>query len=95
MPGPIDSLALPPGVRAPATPEQRLLLGQAREFEALLLSFLTRELTASAALGGETAGTGVYGQLLSEQLAGAIADGGGVGVAGLVYGQLSEREAAS
>lgn len=96
MPGPVDGVALPPGVLPPATPEQRRLLGQTLEFESLLLSFLTRELTASAPLAGEAADAGgIYGQLLAEQLAGAITAGGGVGIAGAVYGQLAGRGEAS
>ena len=91
MPGSVPAITLPPGVPPPATADQRRLLEQARGFEALLLSFLTRQLTESAGLGERSGAAAMHGQLVSDSLSEGIAAGGGIGIAGMVYGQLVER----
>ena len=92
MPAPVSAIALPPGVRTPETADERRLLEQARSFETLLLSLLTRELTASAGLAGDGAGTSsLHGQLVADALAEGLSTSGGIGIAGLVYGQLAGR----
>ncbi len=85
-------VVLPPGVSPPETRDERQLLEQARSFESLLLSFLTKELTSASGLMGESSGaSGLHAGLVTEQLADALARGGGVGIAGMLYGQLAGR----
>ena len=95
MPAPVSAVVLPPGVCPPSTADERRLLAQSQQFESMLVSFLTRELAASARLAGGSSGAlGMHAGMVSDSLADTVTAGGGIGIAGMVYGQLVERSRA-
>lgn len=80
--------------------EQADLQQVAKEFEALLLRQLTSSLSASNeddedSLFGGDSGTGLAKQMFSEQLASAMAQAGGIGLAETLFRQFQENQSAS
>lgn len=81
----------------PTTPSGMQARRAAVEFEALLLSQLTASLNPAeseegALFGGES-GSGMYRQMFSEQIATAMAQSGGIGLADLMLGQIQGKPA--
>jgi len=88
---PIDQALLPPDVRdAPVA--RRDAYRAALGFERLLVEQLTSSVAASAkdALGGDSP----YASLLPDALAGAVMDGGGLGLAPQLADAIEPAEAA-
>ena len=65
-------------------------------FERMLVKQLTKSLTDSAALGGgeEAATPAAYREMMSDGIADAITNAGGIGLAGNLYMQVSPEESA-
>ncbi len=90
----LDKPATRDGLDAAARRDDLNARRVAAEFEALLLTQLTASLNPSEEDGGEESlfgggpGAGVYRQLFSEQIAGAISRAGGVGMADVILGQI-------
>lgn len=81
--------ALPPDV--PAAPGEDPLRAAAREFEAILLETVLRQMRETAeALGGEDRGVvhGVYAGWMDRELARALASGRGLGFGEVLYRSL-------
>ncbi len=82
---------LSPGA-APPSPER--LRQACQDLEEVFLRHLVRQMQATAQeLGGEEpeAGERIYQGLIEETLSSALAKGGGVGLANLLFQQLQER----
>jgi peptidoglycan hydrolase FlgJ len=88
----VNALAVPNGRQPQGTRDDRALRRAATEFEALLLKQLTVALNPAEddedSLFGDSNGNGMYKQMFSEQLALALARGGGVGLAETILQQL-------
>jgi Rod binding domain-containing protein len=71
--------------------EAKQAYGAALGFERMLVQQLTKSLTDSAALGGGEQGSGsptAYREMISDGIADAITQGGGIGLAKNLYTQL-------
>ena len=84
----------PAGVKL-ETPEQEQMYRAALEFERFFVQQLLKPMEgASSMLGGdEEGGTGAtagYNDMAQDQLTQAVLDGGGLGFASTIYGQLAE-----
>jgi Rod binding domain-containing protein len=78
------------GIKAGQSPaEQRH--AAAVQFEAIMLRQFLQQSVGSLAGTGESGGNGVYGYLLTDVLASKLADGGGLGLAGILERQLTPR----
>ena len=88
--------AMPAGVAAPATDAQRELYRQALDLEGVFTQHLVDAMMKSAG-GEEEGGAGVaqYRQMANNVLNDALIAGGGLGLAGSLYGQLAQRAAAT
>jgi Rod binding domain-containing protein len=53
----------------------------AKEFEAIFLRKMLAGLEKTTSLTGKTPGAGMYGQMVTDSLADAMSDGGGIGLA--------------
>ncbi|BDG61751.1 rod-binding protein [Caldinitratiruptor microaerophilus] len=81
---------LPPDI--PASPGEDPLRAAAREFEAILLETVLRQMRETAeALGGEDRGVvhGVYASWMDRELARALAAGKGLGLGEVLYRSLA------
>lgn len=81
---------LPPDI--PSSPGEDPLRAAAREFEAILLETLLRQMRETAeALGGEDRGVvhGVYASWMDRELARALAAGKGLGLGEVLYRSLA------
>ncbi len=70
----------------------------ASQFEAIIIRQLLApsiEPIMSGGLGGDSAGAGVYGYMLTDTLAENLAKGGGMGLAQMLEKQLSPRPSAT
>jgi Rod binding domain-containing protein len=90
---------LPPEVRKGGK-EAREAYAAALNFEQMLVKQLTKSLSDSAAIGGgddEESGEGgspqAYRDMISDNLATAITQGGGLGIAGDLYKQVRPEDA--
>lgn len=76
---------------AAPTPEQ--VNRTAEQFEAVLLRQLLapaiEPMMSGGAMGGENSGSGVYGYMLTDTLATAMAQGGGLGLAAMFKQQMA------
>lgn len=85
----------PPGVKLD-TPEQEQVYRASLEFERYFVQQLLKPLEgASSLLGGEegeasSGATSGYEDLARDQLTQAVLDGGGLGLAATLYGQLAQ-----
>jgi len=93
MTGPFQVGALPPGVEAPSTQRERDLYKQALDLEGVFTEHLVSAMMASAqGPEGGSGGTAIYRQMTTQALNDALLSGGGLGLAGSLYGQLAQRE---
>jgi Rod binding domain-containing protein len=85
--------ALPPGVAAPKTEQDKKLYGQALEFESVFTQHLVDEMMKSARgsdEGGDGA-TSIYNDMIDKQLNASLESGGGLGLAGSIYASMKEH----
>jgi Rod binding domain-containing protein len=76
-------------------PEAKKAYGAALDFERMLVKQLTKSLTDSSALGGGEQGSGspaAYREMISDGIADAITQGGGIGLAHEIYKQVRPEE---
>jgi Rod binding domain-containing protein len=97
--GPITSLSLPAVVPTEVrngSKEAKEAYAAAVGFERMLVKQLTKSLTDSAAVsGGENGGTpAAYREMLSDGIADAITNAGGIGLADDLYMQVTPEDAA-
>jgi Rod binding domain-containing protein len=99
----VSGIGGPPAVAAPlAGPkpadDQKRIAGAAKEFEALMIAQLLKSMRDAGEGGWLGTGDDQAGaqsmELAEEQLARALANQGGLGLAGLVAGGLSKADAA-
>ncbi len=83
----------PPGVKL-ETPEQEQMYRTTLEFERYFVQQMLKPMQAAGSmLGEEEGGTGAtagYQDMAQDQLTQAVLDGGGLGLAATLYGQLAE-----
>lgn len=88
-----EPITPPPGVKL-ETPEQEQMYRATLEFERFFVQQLLKPMQgAGQMLGGEDGGsssTQGYQDLAQDQLTQAVLDGGGLGLAATLYGQLAE-----
>ena len=97
--GQVDPLALPAVVPAQVrngNKETKEAYAAAVGFERMLVKQLTKSMTDSPALGGgdDAATPTAYREMMSDSIADAITNAGGIGLAGNLYGQVSPEESA-
>ena len=83
---------LPPGVKPPSTPEQEALYDSCKQFEGVFVKQLVSGWMKSAR--GDDAPEGaqaIYQDMADETMTSSLVDGGTFGLAGTMYGQLSQR----
>lgn len=87
-----EPITPPPGIRLD-TPEQEQTYRVALEFERFFVQQLTKDMQASSSMSGEEQEGSLagYRDLAQDQLTQAVLDGGGLGLAGVLYGQLAEQ----
>ena len=85
--------ALPPGVQAPKTEQDRALYKQALDFEGVFTQHLVDQMMQSARAGDEdeSGGMGVYNDMIDQQMNNALESGGGLGLAGAIYAGMKEQ----
>ena len=92
---PMDSLQMPSEVRKAGKGAQETYRA-AVGFETLLVKQLTETLTKSSAFGGSEDGEGgapaAYKDMLSDNMAGAIARAGGIGIADDLYKTIRQGQ---
>lgn len=84
----------PPGLRV-ETPEQRDLYRATMEFERYFVQHMLSGMEkASKAIGGDDessgAGMSAYNDMAKDQMVQAVLDGGGLGLASVLYQQIGE-----
>jgi Rod binding domain-containing protein len=87
-----EPITPPAGVKL-ETPEQEQLYRATLEFERFFVQQLLKPMqSAGKLLGGEegTGSTAGYSDMAQDQLTQAVLDGGGLGMASTLYGQLAE-----
>lgn len=86
-------LTPPPGVRL-ETQDQKDLFRASLEFERLFVSNMMKEMQKAArSLGGageEDGSLGTYRDMANDQMVQALLDGGGLGLASVLYQQIGE-----
>ena len=86
----------PPGVSL-ETPEQEQLYRAALEFERFFVQNMLKGMQGSDAIGGEgeeqagSAGLSGYRDMAQDSMTQAVLDGGGLGLAATLYGQMAEQ----
>jgi Rod binding domain-containing protein len=87
-------ITLPTGERI-TTAEQREVYESALEFERYFVQQLLKPMEKSGSLLGEgeegSAGMSGYRDMAQDQLTQAVLDGGGLGLASTIYGQMAEQ----
>lgn len=92
-----SEVVIPPGVNA-TSPEQQDLYRAALEFERFFVTHLMRQMddaTKALKVGGEDSDEGIggstaaYDDMVRDQMAQAVLDGGGLGLASVIYSQVS------
>jgi Rod binding domain-containing protein len=84
-------LTPPPGVRLD-TPEQEQMYRATLEFERFFVQQLLKPMQSAGSMFSEEDGSGStsgYNDLAQDQLTQAVLDGGGLGLASTLYGQLA------
>lgn len=89
-----EPITPPPGVKLD-TPEQEQVYRAALEFERFFVQQMLKPMgEAGSMLGGEEAegsgATGGYRDMAVDQLTQSVLDGGGLGMAASIYGQMAE-----
>lgn len=89
-----EPITPPPGVKL-ETPEQEQMYRASLEFERFFVQQMLKPMEqAGSMLGGEEEGssgaTSGYQDLARDQLTQAVLDGGGLGLAATLYGQMAE-----
>lgn len=88
-----EPITPPPGVKLD-TPEQEQMFRASLEFERFFVQQMLKPMEkAGAMLGEEDGGSGAtsgYNDMAKDQLTQAVLDGGGLGLAATLYGQMSE-----
>ena len=88
-----EPITPPPGVKLD-TPEQEQMYRASLEFERFFVQQMLKPMEgAGSLLGEEEAGTGAtggYKDMAQDQLTQAVLDGGGLGLAATLYGQMAE-----
>jgi Rod binding domain-containing protein len=86
-----EPLTPPPGVKLD-TPEQEQMFRATLEFERFFVQQLLKPMqSAGSMFGDEKSGsTSGYQDLAKDQLTQAVLDGGGLGLAATLYGQLAD-----
>jgi Rod binding domain-containing protein len=88
-----EPLIPPPGVKLD-TPDQEQLYRATLEFERVFVQQMLKPMEkAGAMFGDEESGSGAtsgYNDIAKDQMTQAILDGGGLGLAATMYGQMSE-----
>lgn len=100
----LDVSQLPANVRA-GTPEQQKVYQAALEFERTFVAAMMKQMNAATdalASGGSDddpqiggAGTSAYKDMVQDQMADAVLKGGGLGIASMLYEQITEGDAAA
>jgi flagellar protein FlgJ len=95
---PTDSLGTgelhaPPGIEL-RTQDQKDLFRASQEFERFFLQHMMKQMqTATKSIGGEEdsdSSTSAYGDMANDQLVQSMLDGGGLGMASVLYQQMAE-----
>jgi len=79
------------GANPPQHPE---LWAACQEFEALLIQQMLRAMSSTLTSGsffGAAAGSGIYQEMYEQELASAMSRSGGVGLASILYKQVSRE----
>lgn len=88
-----EPLTPPPGVKLD-TPEQEQMYRASLEFERFFVQQLLKPMEGASSLLGEEEGgassTSGYEDMAQDQLTQAVLDGGGLGLAATIYGQMAE-----
>lgn len=90
-----EPLNPPPGIRL-ESPEQEQMYRATLEFERFFVQQLLKPMEQAGAMfgdeeeGGVSGSTSGYQDLARDQLTQAVLDGGGLGLAATIYGQLAE-----
>jgi Rod binding domain-containing protein len=87
-----EPLTPPPGVKL-ETPEQEQMYRAALEFERFFVQQLLKPMEGAGEMFGEEGGSGStngYQDLAQDQLTQAVLDGGGLGLAATLYGQVAD-----
>ena len=82
--------ALPPGVAAPKTDEERKLYRSALDFEGVFTQHLVDAMLKSAQDDEGSAGTSIYKDMVNRQVNESLVDGGGLGLAGSLYVSMKQ-----
>jgi Rod binding domain-containing protein len=96
---------IPVGVNA-TTPEQKETYKAAAEFERFFVSYMMKQMnsaTDSLTAGDDddgnsavsTGGTDQYKDMIQDQMTQAILDGGGLGIAAIIYNQVQDQQKGS
>jgi Rod binding domain-containing protein len=93
------ALGQPTGPRAlkrlgqPETPEQKRLMKAAKDFEAVMLGMVLKQMhqTSGADPLGGGAANQTWRDMLADERARSMAQGGGLGLADSIYQQLAQR----
>ena len=85
--------ALPPGVAPPMTQHERALYRSALDFEGVFTQHLVDEMMRSARSDqdDQSAGIGIYQDMVDQTLNTALVDGGGLGLAGTLYAAMKNQ----
>ena len=90
-----EPLTPPPGVKL-ETPEQEQMYRAALEFERFFVQQMLKPMEGAGAMlgaeeeGGGSGATSGYNDMAQDQLTQAVLDGGGLGFAATIYGQLAD-----
>lgn len=88
-----EPLTPPPGVKLD-TPEQEQMYRASLEFERMFVQQMLKPMEkAGSMFGDEEGGSGAtsgYNDIAKDQLTQAVLDGGGLGLAATMYGQMAE-----
>lgn len=90
-----EPLNPPAGIKL-ETPEQEQVYRASLEFERFFVQQLLKPMEAAGSVlgedeeGGGTGATGGYKDMAHDQLTQAVLDGGGLGLAATLYGQMAE-----
>jgi Rod binding domain-containing protein len=82
---------LPPGVKPPSTPQQEALYDACKQFEGVFVKQLVSGWMKSARGDDAPEGAqGIYQDMADDTMTSSLVDGGTFGLAGTMYGQLSQ-----
>ena len=87
---------LPPGVAAPTTTAQRATYRQALDLEGVFTQHLVDAMMQGATSDdSDVPGADEYQEMANEQINTALINGGGLGLAGALYSQLSTQSSSA